>query len=113
MATQNTENKKVRVQLSSNFQVVELYFDSINEINPVDIVKATDLVNQLGKNVINEIKVPNKKETKKETNTVEMISEKQIECLTKFGHMTVEDAKKLTKAEAQQLIKDRMANNKK
>lgn len=96
----------VRVQLSSNFQVVELHFDSINDVDPIEIVKATDLVNQLGKNVINEIKTP-----KKETIIEEMASEKQIECLTKFGKMTLEDAKKLTKKQAAEMIKARMANN--
>ena len=98
----------VRVQLSSNFQVVELHFDSINDVDPIEIVKATDLVNQLGKNVINEIKTP-KKETKEIIE--EMASEKQIECLTKFGKMTLDDAKKLTKKQAAEMIKSRMANN--
>ena len=106
----------VRVQLSSNFQVVELHFDSMKNVNPYEIMEATNLVNQLGKNVINDIKTTQtckkstaKLDVKETSEEVEMASEKQIECLTKFGRMDIEDAKKLTKQEANALIKERMA----
>ena len=49
----------VRIQLASNFQVVELTYDSWSEVDEVEIVQATDLVNELGQNVVNEIKSKN------------------------------------------------------
>ena len=90
----------VRIQLASNFQVVELTYDNWNDVNPGEVAKATALVNQLGTEVINEIKT-NKKEEKKE----EMATEGQIKFLEKLG-VKEEKAKKMTKKEAWQYIQD-------
>ena len=46
----------VRIQLASNFQVVELTYDSWDDVIQDEVTEATDLVNQLGKEVVNDIK---------------------------------------------------------
>lgn len=89
----------VRIQLASNFQVVELTYDSWDEVVQEEVDEATELVNELGAKVKNEIKT--KKEEKKE----EMASEGQIKWLKNLG-ISEADAKKMTKKEAWQMIQD-------
>ena len=63
------EKMAVRVQLSSNFQVIELTFNSLKdgEFDAEEVNKAIELVNDLGKRVINDIKTaPKTQESKKE-----------------------------------------------
>lgn len=88
----------VRIQLASNFQVVELTYDSWKDVNDNEVTEATALVNLLGNEVINEIKT-------KKSETVEMATEGQIKFLEKLG-VKEEKAKKMTKKEAWHYIND-------
>ena len=88
----------VRIQLASNFQVVELTYDSWEDVNDYEVTEATALVNQLGNEVINEIKT-------KKSESVEMATEGQIKFLEKLG-VKEEKAKKMTKKEAWHYIND-------
>ena len=90
----------VRIQLASNFQVVELTYDSWKDVNPDEVAMATEMVNSLGSKVVNEIKTK-KSDEKKE----EMATEGQIKFLEKLG-VKEEKAKKMTKKEAWQYIQD-------
>ena len=87
----------VRIQLSSNFQVIELTFNSLKdgEFDEEDVNQAIALVNDLGKRVINDIKTaPKTQESKKEE---ERATPGQINFLkNKFGV----DASGMTKREA-------------
>ena len=74
----------VRIQLASNFQVVELTYDSWEEMDIREVNEATELVNGLGQSVKNEIKTKPSKEEKKEE-PVEKASEKQINFAVKLG----------------------------
>lgn len=91
----------VRIQLASNFQVVELTAESIDKINSAELEQAIAIVNDLGKRVINDIKTaPKAKETTK-ANKNEKDEEKatpgQIKYLKeKFGI----DASEMSKKEA-------------
>lgn len=91
----------VRIQLASNFQVVELTYDSWEEVNGFEVEEATEMVNKLGKEVINEIKTKENKKEEKE----EMATEGQIKFLEKLG-VKEEKAKKMTKKEAWHYIND-------
>lgn len=89
----------VRIQLASNFQVIELTYDSWDAVNVEEVSNATQMVNSLGKEVINDIKTAPKAEKKEE-----MITDKQKEFLIgKFGQKE-EDIRGLTKKEAWNLI---------
>ena len=88
----------VRIQLASNFQVVELTYDSWEDVNDNEVTEATALVNLLGNEVINEIKT-------KKSEPVEMATEGQIKFLEKLG-VKEEKAKKMTKKEAWHYIND-------
>lgn len=88
----------VRIQLASNFQVVELTYDSWEDVNDNEVTEATALVNLLGNEVINEIKT-------KKSESVEMATEGQIKFLEKLG-VKEEKAKKMTKKEAWHYIND-------
>ena len=87
----------VRIQLSSNFQVVELTFNSLKDgdFNAEELNQAIAIVNDLGKRVINDIKTaPKTQESKKEE---EKATPGQIKFLRdKFGI----DASGMTKREA-------------
>ena len=87
----------VRIQLSSNFQVVELTFNSFKdgEFDAEELNKAIAIVNDLGKRVVNDIKTaPKTQESKKEE---ERATPGQINFLkSKFGI----DASGMTKREA-------------
>ena len=87
----------VRIQLSSNFQVIELTYDNWGSVNTDELNDATNLVNELGSKVKNDIKTaPKTQESKKE---VEMATEGQIKFLVKLG-IPEEFAKTMTKKEA-------------
>lgn len=89
----------VRIQLSSNFQVVELTFNSLKDgdFDAEELNQAITIVNDLGKRVVNDIKTaPKTQESKKE---VEMATEGQIKFLVKLG-IPEEFAKTMTKKEA-------------
>ena len=64
--------KNVRIQLASNFQVIELTYDDWDAITAEEIGQAVDLINKLGKEVVNDIKTAPKTAEKKE----EMITDK-------------------------------------
>lgn len=89
----------VRIQLSSNFQVIELTYDNWAAIDPNEILDAQQLVNEFGQNVKNDIK------TNKPAEKEEMATEGQIKFLEKLG-VKEEKAKKMTKKEAWQYIQD-------
>ena len=94
----------VRIQLASNFQVIELTYDDWDEVTDEELEKATNMVNNLGQIVKNDIKTKEtKKEEKKEKE--ELATEGQIKFLVGLG-MTEKEAKKMTKKEAWQYIKD-------
>lgn len=93
----------VRIQLASNFQVVELTYDDWNEVNADEVEAATELVNKLGKDVVNDIK------TSKPTNSEkkeEMITDKQKSLLVnKFG-VKASDLRNCTKKQAWEMINE-------
>lgn len=86
----------VRIQLASNFQVVELTYDSWSEVDEVEVKQATEMVNELGQSVVNEIK-----SKKPEANKVveEMATPGQIKFLKSLG-VSESEAKAMTKKEA-------------
>jgi Holliday junction resolvasome RuvABC DNA-binding subunit len=91
----------VRIQLASNFQVVELTYDDWSEVNYHEVSLATEMVNRLGGEVVNDIKSNKKEEQKNE----EMATEGQIKFLKSLG-VNEDDAKKMTKKEAWKYLKD-------
>ena len=96
-----------RIQLASNFQVVEfnLELDDENEMLTADderIIDAVNCVNKLGERVVNTIK---SKEPVKVT-TEKMASEKQIALMKK---LKIENPESRTMNEARSLIKEKMA----
>ena len=102
----------VRIQLASNFQVIELTYDNWASIDPNEIIEAQQLVNEFGQNVKNDIKTnkqvekkPGKKTGKNAEDKGEMASESQIEWLVNLG-VTRKEAKAMTKGEAWQYIQD-------
>lgn len=92
----------VRIQLASNFQVVELTYDDWDEVNADEVEAATELVNKLGKDVVNDIKTSKPTNEKKE----DMITDKQLKLLVgKFG-VDANKIKHLTKKEAWNMINE-------
>lgn len=96
-----------RIQLASNFQVVEfnLELDDENEMLTADderIIDAVNCVNKLGERVVNTIKTKNEP-TKMVAE--KMASEKQIELMKK---LKIKNPESYTMEEAQQLIKDKI-----
>lgn len=92
----------VRIQLASNFQVIELTYDKWEDIDSDALISAQKLVNELGQNVHNDIKT-------KENNPVEekkeMATEGQINVLINLG-IDEKVAKRMTKQQAWRYIKD-------
>ena len=87
----------VRIQLASNFQVIELTYDNWASVDTDELNDATNLVNELGSKVKNDIKTaPKTQESNKE---VKMATEGQIKFLVKLG-IPEEFAKTMTKKEA-------------
>ena len=102
----------VRIQLASNFQVIELTYDSWSDVNNDELTDAINLANELGSKVKNDIKTnkpvenkPGKKPGKKPEDNGEMATEGQIRFLIGLG-LTEKEAKKMTKSEAWQYIQD-------
>ena len=85
----------VRIQLASNFQVIELTYENWASVDTDELDDATNLVNELGSKVKNDIKTaPKTQESKKEE---ERATPGQINFLkNKFGI----DATGMTKKEA-------------
>ena len=53
----NRRSKKmVRIQLASNFQVIELTYENWESVDTDELKDATNLVNELGSKVKNEVK---------------------------------------------------------
>lgn len=88
----------VRIQLASNFQVIELTYDDWASVDTNELNDAVNLANELGSKVKNDVKT-NKNEKE------EMATEGQIKYLEKLG-IKEKEAKKMTKKEAWQYIKD-------
>lgn len=88
----------VRIQLASNFQVVELTYDSWEEMDIREVNEATELVNGLGQSVKNDIKTnkPTKEKEEKEK-TEEKATPGQIKFLKDKYDI---DATKMSKKEA-------------
>lgn len=99
-----------RIQLASNFQVVEFNLeideDKVLSFEDERISNAVDLVNKLGEVVVNTIK---SKGSETKVTTEEMATEKQKELLKKFGFSNV---KNFTKKEATETIKEFINVNK-
>lgn len=102
----------VRIQLASNFQVVELTYDKWSDVDSNEVQQATEMVNDLGQKVVNDIKTnkpvekkPEKKAGKKAEDKGEMATEGQIKFLIGLG-LTDKEAKAMTKGEAWQYIQD-------
>lgn len=91
----------VRIQLASNFQVVELTYDSWEQVQLQEVVEATELANKLGSTVVNEIKSKKTEttvtESEKKPNT-ELASEKQVKYAVQLG-CDESKAKQMTKSE--------------
>ena len=92
----------VRIQLASNFQVVELTYDSWKDVDYQEVADATTMVNRLGSEVVNEIKTNKHNNEKKDE---EMATEGQISFLKKLG-VSESKAKSMTKKEAWKYIQD-------
>lgn len=95
----------VRIQLASNFQVVELTYDSMSDVNYQEVADATTMVNRLGSEVVNDIKT-NKSESKKQEE--ELATPGQIKYLVSLG-VSEEVAKKMTKKGAWKYLQERKA----
>lgn len=93
----------VRIQLASNFQVVELTYDNWSEVNYEEVSLATAMVNRLGSEVVNEIKT--KKTDDKKVTDEPMASDKQIKFAVKLG-LNETKAKQMTQKELWQWIQD-------
>lgn len=90
----------VRIQLASNFQVVELTYDEWSEVNYEEVSLATAMVNRLGSEVVNEIKTK-----KTEQPNEPMASDKQIKFAIKLG-LNETKAKQMTQKELWQWIQN-------
>ena len=97
----------VRIQLASNFQVVELTGETWMDIDEELIEHAIKVVNDLGKRVVNDIKTaPKAKENKNEKQKKdEPASEKQINFAVKLG-LDREKAESMDKHEVWKWIQD-------
>ena len=112
VVTKVAQTTTYRIQLASNFQVVEFNLDIKDyetlTVEDSRIAEAITLVNKLGKMVENTIKTKEPKANEKKETEVkveEMASEGQIKWLKNLG-ISEADAKKMTKKEAWQKIQD-------
>ena len=112
VVTKVAQTTTYRIQLASNFQVVEFNLDIKDyetlTVEDSRIAEAITLVNKLGKMVENTIKTKEAKANEKKETEVkveEMASEGQIKWLKNLG-ISEADAKKMTKKEAWQKIQD-------
>lgn len=92
----------VRIQLASNFQVVELTYDSWSDVDYQEVAHATSMVNRLGSEVVNEIKTNKTKESKPNE---KMATEKQIDFACSLG-LSREKAEKMTSKEIWKWLKE-------
>ena len=106
VVTKVAQTTTYRIQLASNFQVVEFNLDIKDyetlTVEDSRIAEAITLVNKLGKMVENTIKTKEAKANEKKETEVkveEMASEGQIKWLKNLG-ISEADAKKMTKKEA-------------
>lgn len=104
---ENKMKTNYRIQLASNFQVVEFNLeindDEVLTIDDERVLDAVNLVNKLGEVVVNTIKKkdePQQQEKVKVQKVEEMASAGQIKFLKKFGI----DGSKMTKQEAWQTL---------
>ena len=90
----------VRIQLASNFQVVELTGETWMDIDEELIEHAIKVVNDLGKRVVNDIKTaPKSKENKNEKQKKdEPSSEKQVQYAVSLG-LEEKEARNMTKGQ--------------
>lgn len=95
----------VRIQLASNFQVVELTFENWSEIDYAELESATILVNKLGAEVLNETKSKTPKKVKKEIKPEDRPSESQIKYAVNCGCDEVK-ARTMTKRELWSFINE-------
>lgn len=89
----------IRIQLASNFQVVELSYENFNCINEEEINAATELVNKLGREVINEVKT-----AKKAGKPIKKASESQIKYAVSLG-LDEDEAREMDSKEVFEYIK--------
>lgn len=85
----------VRIQLASNFQVIELTYDSWAEVNEPEVEAAKVMVNLLGQTVVNDIK---SSKPQPNENEVKPASEKQIKYAVQLG-LDEDRAKKMNSKE--------------
>lgn len=95
----------VRIQLASNFQVVELTYENWKEIDYNELEEATILVNKLGAEVLNETKCRTSKKAKKEIKPEDRPSESQIKYAVNCGCDEVK-ARTMTKRELWSFINE-------
>lgn len=95
---------KYRIQLASNYQVVELEIEASSTENikaRAEVQNAIELVNYLGETVQNDKNPKNAKKPAKKNNTENLATEKQLNMLDKMGISYSED---ITRQEAWKLI---------
>lgn len=85
----------VRIQLASNFQVVELNFEDIYHADPQQLDMAIDLVNDLG--------------TRVNSSASTVVKERPSEGQIKFAKQLKIDISKMDKEQARIAIKDAVA----
>ena len=105
--------KSYRIQLASNYQVVEFNLEIENDEvltadNP-NVASAIDFVNALGKLVEQPSKATVAKKPVEKKPAIDAATKGQIEYLVALG-MDESDAKKLSKKEANRKIKELMAD---
>jgi hypothetical protein len=93
----------VRIQLSSNFQVLELTYSTFNDIIEEELNDAIKLVNKLGLEVSADIKKPSSKKGEKASNRSsskkgEKASDRQISYAISLG-LDEDEAYDMTKEE--------------
>lgn len=89
----------IRIQLASNFQVVELTYDSWECVDASEVKGATDMVNELGRLVVNDIKTKESpKKAQEESPEDKPASEAQIKFAMNLGLME-EKARKMNSKE--------------
>ena len=94
----------VRIQLASNFQVIELTYDDWESVNTDELKDATNLVNELGAKVKNDIKTaPKSSKKEKESKKDEKASEKQLKFAYSLG-LSEEEAEDMSKREVWEWI---------
>lgn len=94
----------VRIQLASNFQVLELTAESVFNIDFDELERAVEVVNELGSKVKNDIKTAPKTTENEKRKKDELASEKQIKYAVNLG-LDEKEARKMTKGQIWSYIK--------